>query len=224
MPPRSEASARALPGKLGDFLFAFICVFVGLLLFARVLASPYVELHLALGRLLLPSEPLGSGVKLALAAGAAESGWDATLTITPALGSPALVPIDLRALLLLPTAAFIALVIATPFGQWRRNAQLLLWGLPLLELLLLGLTATPLLSFLGGTGPVQAFQLSRATHTVLQLVYRALVAPPGMAFALPLLLWLLLLQRAGGVDWSSENRKPGFDFRWLRGLAARKRP
>jgi len=62
------------------------------------------------------------------------------------------------------------------------------------------LVATPLLSFLGGTGPVHALSLSRPTHVVLQVLYRALVAPPGMAFAIPLLVWWGLLAAFGRCE------------------------
>ena len=226
MAPPRELAVRIAPGRLFDFSFAFSCVFAGLFVIGHVLGPLYVRAHLALGSLLVPSAPLASGVTLALLGGSAQpvaEPWQVTLLATPALGSPALVPIDLRVLSFLPTAAFVALAVATPFSSWTRNARLLLVGLPLLQLLLVGLVATPLLSFLGGTGPVRAFVLSRGTHTLLQIVYRALVAPPGMAFALPFLLWLLLMSALGQADWTSENRRAGFDFRWLRTPSARKR-
>src|SRR6478735_11531214 len=78
-----------------------------------------------------------------------------------------------------------------------RNAaehlQLIVIGMLLLEPLLMLLVSLPLLSFLGGTGPIQAFSLSRPTHVLLQISYRALVVPPGMAYAVPLFLWWLLV-------------------------------
>jgi hypothetical protein len=106
-----------------------------------------------------------------------------------------LVPIDLRSLLFLPLAAFIGLALAAPLGSARRNARVLGQGLLILVPALLVLTALPLLSFLGGTGPVLVFRLAPALHLVLQTVYRALVAPPGMMYALPLLLWWALVAR-----------------------------
>jgi hypothetical protein len=111
------------------------------------------------------------------------------------------VPFDLRVLGYLPTITFIALAVAVPLPTRRHNAKLLLVGLPLLELLLLSLMAAPMLSFLGGTGPVAAFQLSPLVHAPLQIVYRALVVPPGMTFAVPLALWAVLTHRIGGVTF-----------------------
>jgi len=116
------------------------------------------------------------------------------MRVEPRMPLPRLsVPIDLRTLVYLPSAAFVALGIAAPLSSVRAHLRLLALGLLILEPLLLLLVALPLLSFLGGTGPVQAFELSRATHVVLQVLYRALVAPLGMAYAVPLFIWWLLL-------------------------------
>ncbi len=129
---------------------------------------------------------------------AAKRPWQLTLRISdPGRPEPVLVPIDLRTLLFLPIAAFIGLALATPLHSAWRNVRVLALGLLILEPTLLVLTALPLLSFLGGTGPVQAFRLSPVTNVVLQILYRALVAPPGMTYALPLFLWWALVARQG---------------------------
>lgn len=126
--------------------------------------------------------------------------WQATLVVQPPPPrQAALVPTDLRGLMFLPMVSFIALAAAVPLGSWRKNLRLLAVGLPILELTLILLNCVPMISFLGGTGPIDVFQLSRGTHTVLQVIYRALVAPPGMMFALPLFLWWVLLGRMGGL-------------------------
>ena len=117
-----------------------------------------------------------------------------------------LVPIDLRTLLFLPTAAFVGLALAAPLGSARRNARVLGIGLLVLLPALWLLTALPLLSFLGGTGPVRAFDLPPLVHVVLQTIYRALVAPPGMAYALPLLLWWVLVARLESAKAGSPER------------------
>ena len=192
-----------------------MCLFAGLAWPSRGVGPLYVRAHVAMVQAVLPGRPLASGVTLVLLATRqqlAEAPWRATLFVQPPGGVPVAMPIDLRVLLFLPTAAFIALAAATPLASWKQNAKLLGIGLPILELLLVGLVLTPILSFLGGTGPIRAFELSRGTHTLLQIVYRALVAPPGMAFALPLLLWWLLLTKLERRQ-PSENRKPAFDFR-----------
>jgi len=65
------------------------------------------------------------------------------------------VPIDLRTLGFLPTLTFFSCALAAPLGSWRRNAEVLVGGLLMLFPLLCVLIAVPLLSFLGGTGPIQ---------------------------------------------------------------------
>lgn len=153
-----------------------------------------------LGNALLPATP-AAGVGLRFLAGQEllnQQPWVLTLLIRPDLpASPISVPIDLRTLAYLPSACFTALALATPLGSWRRTLELLGMGLLILEPLLMILLALPLLSFLGGTGPVRVFQLGRGAHTILQILYRALVASPGMAYVIPLLLWLALLSRLG---------------------------
>jgi hypothetical protein len=159
----------------------------------------YVRAHTALGNAVVEGQELSSGVALRFEAGpqqVAEHPWQTTLIVAPpAPAQPLLMPIELRGLMFLPSVAFIGLALAVPLGSWRKNLRLLLWGLPLLELLLLVLMGVPLLSFLSGTGPVRAFALSAPLHAVLQVLYRALLAPPGMAYALPLLLWWGLVVR-----------------------------
>ena len=182
-----------------DFGFAFLCVFGGLSLPFAALARTYVQAHVALGNALLPSS-LDSGVQLAFRStkgSVAAELWSLTLLVTPlAPALPIQMPMDLRTLIYLPTACFVALVLATPAASYRRKLTLLGVGLAILQPLLWVLLALPVLSFLGGTGPVRAFTLGLGTQTVLQILYRALVASPGMAYVIPLLLWWALGGRA----------------------------
>lgn len=180
-----------------ELSFGFICVFAGLSLPIDALGRTFVRLHAGLGSLLLP-ETTRSGVALAFgvdAASLAAAPWSLPLHVTPpAPHAPLSVPIDTRTLLYLPAACFVALAVATPLTSWRQNARLLALGLLVLEPVLVLLACVPLLSFLGGTGPVRAFNLGVVSHTVLQLVYRALVVPPAMVFAIPLFSWWILLR------------------------------
>ena len=175
----------------------------------RGLGPYYVAAHVALGNAFLEGRQLQSQVRLGLVATREQLAVEprqATLVIAPPSSAPPVqVPIDLRVLAFLPTAAFIALAVAVPLGSRRRHLLVLAVGLPLLELLLLGLIAAPLLSFLGGTGPVQAIHLGRAAHTLLQIVYRAFVVPPGMTFAVPLLLWYALAIWLGRFSFRNSN-------------------
>ena len=184
--------------RLLNFLLAFVCVFAGLAL-AHGLGPSYSKAHAALGNFIVGAEQLQSGVRLHFDANDNDLSthpWRMTLHVAqPSATREITVPIDLRSLLFLPTAAFIALAIAVPLHSLRAHLQLLGFGLLILEPFLLLLVALPLLSFLGGTGPIRAFVLGRPAHVVLQILYRALVAPPGMAYALPLLWWWVLVAR-----------------------------
>jgi len=184
---------------IAQFLFAFACVFGGLALPSPGIGPSYARLHAALGNQMVEGKTFERGVEMhfeANEADLAEHPWQVTLRVSdPERRGPVLVPFDLRTLLFLPFATFIALAVAAPLGAARRNARVLGQGLLILVPTLLLLTALPLLSFLGGTGPVRAFRLPPLLHALFQTVYRALVAPPGMMYALPLLLWWLLVAR-----------------------------
>jgi hypothetical protein len=204
--PRKEHSSRR---RVVEFCFGFACVFAGLVLPRRGLGPAYVSLLASLGNRLLPSG-LGSGVTLDFrlsSDGLEHEPWLLPLNVT-ALAPPSnlSIPIDVRSLLFVPLACFVALVVATPLGGWRKNARLLVIGVLVLQPLLLLLAALPVLSFLGGTGPVRAFELGTATHTALQILYRALVAPPAMAFALPLFSWWVLLKTSSRTPPGSPGR------------------
>jgi hypothetical protein len=183
-----------------ELVFGFIWIFAGLSLPSRGIGPIWVQSHALVGNALLPEE-LDSGVKLSFRVDEASlepQPWSLPLVVEPPAPRAAItLPMDVRTLSFLPTACFVALAVATPMASWRRNVRLLLVGLAILEPLLLGLNALPLLSFLGGTGPVRAFELSLATHTVLQVLYRALVASPAMAYAVPFFLWWVLVRSAG---------------------------
>jgi hypothetical protein len=87
----------------------------------------------------------------------------------------------------LPAAVFLALVLASSFA-WRQKAVLAACGLFVLQLFSL----LPILSFWSGRLPIVAYDLGQPARVVVDVLYRSLVAPLGMAYALPGLLWLLL--------------------------------
>lgn len=198
-PSLPSGAAKAVRRPWLEFAFAFVCIFAGLSLPGRGVGPFYARAHAALGSALVEGRQFESGAQLRFEAEPeqlAEHPWQTTLVITPpAAGQEVRMPIELRSLLFLPLAAFIALGAAVPLGSPKRNLRLLLIGVPILELVLLILTALPIVSFLGGTGPIAVFTLSAPVHALLQIPYRALVAPPGMAYAVPLLLWWVLVVR-----------------------------
>lgn len=185
--------------KLLQFLFAFSCVFAGLALPSPGAGPIFTRTHAALGNALVRGASFERGVQLNFEVrdvDAATHPWQLTLRVSdPARVEPVWVPIDLRTLLFLPFAAFVALSLAVPLGSAKQNALLLGRGLLIFIPALWLLTALPLLSFLGGTGPVRAFRLAPLLHALFQTIYRAVVAPPGMMYALPLLLWWGLVAR-----------------------------
>ena len=196
--PRADAAIRGgLPQRFrfASFCFAFACVYFGLTLPARGIGPLYTRAQTALFNTLVGEGPTSLGVRLRFEATPPElleHPWQTTLRVEGPDLRRIDVPIDLRALLFLPTAAFVALTLAAPLGSARRNATLLSIGLCVLEPLLLLLLAVPLASLLGGDGPIRAFSLGLNARVALQLVYRALVAPPGMTYAIPLLLFSAL--------------------------------
>jgi hypothetical protein len=192
---RAQLAASA-PREITRFLGAFLCVFAGLALL-RGPGPIYARAHAEVANVLVDGLRFSSGERLHFEAPKPnEDPWRVTLHIAPVLTGPrADVPIDLRSLVFLPTAAFIGLAIAVSLRSVREHLLLLATGLLILEPLCLALVALPLLSFLGGTGPIRVFSLSRPIHVVLQVLYRGLVAPPGMAYAVPLFVWWLLLSR-----------------------------
>ena len=103
------------------------------------------------------------------------------------------VPIDLRTLTFVPTAVFLALALASPTWKSARGPIIFVSGLLSLQLFLLGSIAVPLLLFFSNPRPMQLLQLHPAVAHVLDVAYRSLVAPPGMAFAIPGLLWVVLM-------------------------------
>ena len=188
--------ARYSRRALCNFLCAFLCVFGGLALVKGV-GPTYGAVHTCIANVLVERIRFSSGVRLHFDGPRGDRDpWSTTLNVEPAGGRRrAVVPIDLRSLVFLPSAAFIGLSIAVSLRSLREHLLLLALGLLILEPLLLTLVALPLLSFLGGTGPIRVFDLSLPTHAILQVLYRALVAPPGMAYAIPLLLWWVLVTK-----------------------------
>jgi hypothetical protein len=188
------------------FLFRFACVFAVLSLPLPGLAWAFSQSTSWLGDQLVSEARFVSGARLdftpasgdrAAAGGKMEAKkvdpWQAILWVHDGTRPrPIGVPIDVRGLYYLPIAAFVALVLATPVPMARRLRALAM-GLLVLLPLGLALIALPLFSFLGGIGPIRVYELSSTSHSLINVVYRALVAPPGMAYAIPALLWWVLL-------------------------------
>jgi len=98
--------------------------------------------------------------------------------------------LDLRRAGYIQVAVFVALVLVTPLRR-RRRVTLLALGLPPL----LALPLTRLVALFSGALPIRAFEFGVVGRVLTGIIYHVTVTPPGMAFAFPGLLWLLLMWR-----------------------------
>jgi hypothetical protein len=94
--------------------------------------------------------------------------------------------LDVRRTGYLPAAVFAALVLASRLPA-RRKLLTLAGGLGALHLL----SWLPLLSFFSGRLPIVVFHLGTFARVVVDVLYRALVAPLGMPYAVPAVLWFV---------------------------------
>jgi hypothetical protein len=182
------------------FLLRFTCILAVYLLPFRPIGNAYGGIAAAVGNLTLGNAP-HSGTVLRFAppddAGGEDPAPDAFSIELRAKNartrSPIRVPIDLRTLAYIPTAVFVALSIAAPIWQGARGAIVLIGGLAVLQVFLALSIAAPLVLFFANPAPMHLVDLSPTWHRILDILYRALVAPPGMAFAIPGILWLLMI-------------------------------
>jgi hypothetical protein len=110
------------------------------------------------------------------------------------------VPVDLRGIHYLPAATFIALAVALS-AERRRRLAILGVGLAILVPLSLLLVSLSLVPSLRG-GPFELFPASDGFNAAIVIFHRAFVAHPGMAYAIPgLLFWILVTAtRAGSLS------------------------
>lgn len=114
--------------------------------------------------------------------------WDVVTHVSDGKSGESLeTALDARRTGYLPSVVFLALVLASRFA-WRKKLVLAASGLFCLHLLAL----LPILSFWSGRLPIVAYELDEPVRIVVDVLYRALVAPLGMVYALPGLLWLAL--------------------------------
>jgi hypothetical protein len=189
------------PRVIGAFLFTFVCIFGGLTLpwasfgatYSRAFsgaANAFVSIMPSHPRLELTFE--GSTQHPSVFALGVDS-WKTRLWIRSRAGAGRMaVPLDLRAAHYLPAATFIALTVAFPGADRRRKLVMLGIGLAVLIPLSLMLVMLPLIPSLRG-GAFELFSVSDTFNHFVVVFYRAFVAHPGMAYAIPGLLWWLLL-------------------------------
>jgi hypothetical protein len=199
-----------VPRIVANFLFSFACLFGGLSLPLPGLAPGASRLAAWLGNAAVADAAYASGTRMHFESCAAKgassaqapeaeggevpSRWQTVLMVERSYPARAArVPIDLRALGYLPLAAFVALTLASPVAP-KRRLRMLLVGLSVLVPIVIAFIALPLAAFVGGEGPIQVFSLGPALRVPMNIVYRGFVSPPGMAYALPAVVWWSLLR------------------------------
>jgi hypothetical protein len=166
------------------------------LTFALVVALfPWPELPTLFGGLAstlmnaLTTPFLSAGTTLSLRPEGPTDSWNAVLTVGGADGVYQELLWNLRRTPYLPMAAFTALVVAIPFGSFVKRVLVLGAGLAALQVLPL----LRLLVLVGSDTPVRLVELSPFVQGALLMAVRAIVLPPGMAYVVPLLLWVGLM-------------------------------
>jgi hypothetical protein len=96
--------------------------------------------------------------------------------------------LDVRRSAFVPLAVFLALALGVPSKRPRRRLIVLAAGATFLHCL----AVLPFLAMFGNSEP-RLFDLAGPLHALTVVGYRALLAPPGMAYAVPALLWFALL-------------------------------
>lgn len=130
----------------------------------------------------------GLDIQLTPAEASSGKSWSVTFDARdPNTGHRAQAELDLRRAAWVPFCVFIALLAGMPIRRPRRRLLVAGIGLALLHLL----TLLPFLAFFGGER-AGLFPLGSVTHTIAVVAQRALLAPPGMAYAVPALLWFAL--------------------------------
>jgi hypothetical protein len=192
---------------LGLFLARFALTFGALLYTWQWVWKAYSTATAAVGNWLLPHSSLAE-LSFTVNPGDPRSGDHLPLLLTArslARGMTVMavnVPIDLYSLAYTPTACLIGLALATS-GWWSRTGLLhIAIALTLMTGFLLGSLAAPLVLFFASPAPLQLLELSVLAERTLDVLYRTLVAPPGMTYAIPGLLWLATL-------WFMPNRSIG---------------
>jgi hypothetical protein len=204
--PASRSGAAGLPSPrlIGAFLFTFACVFGGLALPWAGFGASYSRAFSSVANgviSVLPSHPRlefsfeGSRERPSPLALGVDS-WQTLLWIRNKVARRNLsVPVDLRGVHYLPVATFIALSVAFP-AQWRRKLVILGVGLAVLVPLSLLLVSVALIPGLRG-GAFEILPASDGLSNVFVLFHRAFVAHPGMVYAIPGLLWWILVSLTG---------------------------
>ena len=122
--------------------------------------------------------------------GADHSPWDVVISARdPVSRAFVRTALDARRAVYVPSAVFLALALALRVPSRMKKIALIVIGLAAAQI---G-PWLAVLSFFSGKLPVVLFHFSAPAHWLIEIAYRSLAAPPGMAYALPALVWLGLV-------------------------------
>jgi hypothetical protein len=185
---------------VSTFVLRFVLVLGLFFLPLPVIGQTYAGAFSNVATLVAPRTLRDGAVSLRFAGSAPSKPWEVVMAAEDRVARRKIsVPIETRSLSYVPLSVFVALALATPVADPRRERRILGFGLLTMLVLVGVLIAAPLLLLLGGASQVRGFELSVGTKVFLELVHRALVSPPGMAFAVPGLVWWAL------VSWTRRS-------------------
>lgn len=198
-----HAAGVALPNArvIASFLFTFVCLFAGMTLPWANFGATYSRVFSETGNVLIGVLPSPSHLEVSLSGSEERPApltlgidtWRTVVTIRNTRSNARFaVPLDLRGAHYVPAATFIALTVALPLAGLRRKVLMLIAGLSVLIPLSLILVSLPLIPRLRG-GEFELFSVSATFNSFVVIFYRAFVAHPGMAYAIPALLWWAFL-------------------------------
>lgn len=117
-----------------------------------------------------------------------DASFNAILSVTNASGVYQELLWDLRRAPYLPVVVFLALCAALPLNRVRARLWVVALGLTVLPML----SGLRLLLAISTDSPIRLLELPAVAEFILTMACRTLVLPPGMAYAVPALLWLAL--------------------------------
>jgi hypothetical protein len=143
-----------------------------------------------------------------------EHPWWISMTIKSVFtGQSMNMPVDTRTLGYVRIAVFVALALAWPMWKTRRLAKATACGFALLLAVMAVSLALPILQVLEA---VRVLSLGTLTQSIISIGILTLVMYPSMAFAIPALIWLLVVrlahrpvgERKAGLTETDEGAPP----------------
>ncbi|MHC4092767.1 MAG: hypothetical protein ACYSVY_21255 [Planctomycetota bacterium] len=176
--------------RIGRFL-ALVLVFYAVLMVPWPgLAGAYATVFRAAGELLFGS--IGSQGWASLEPMVADEGTEDTainLTHARVPGRAGQITISSRYTGYVPTAAVVALVLATPL-DWRRKGRALLWSLVLVHVFIALRLGLPIYRGFCLDDEFRQFALSPLQLKVLEQTIAALLRAPASLFVVPIFIWI----------------------------------